>query len=256
MFNRSILVLTVFAMLILSAGNVFAQESQQTNCAIRTDWRTYTVQRGDTLYSIANRAGTDVPTLKAGNCLVSNLIYTGSTLRVPNAINPPVSGPMIDIQHPANGGTLLPNQPFTVSGTAQALFEGNLVVSVRDSRGYVLVETPVTARGDVATGGTGTWSTMLSVNLPVGSTATIYAYATSPRDGSVVASDTTSVTFSSTNPTCNVRTDWATYVVQPGDNLFRIGLRYNTTVVTMAWANCLSNPGQIYVGQVLRVPPR
>ncbi len=45
-----------------------------------------------------------------------------------------------------------------------------------------------------------------------------------------------------------------TYVVQPGDNLFRIALRFNSTVPAIAQANGITNPGLIYVGQTLTVP--
>jgi LysM repeat protein len=45
-----------------------------------------------------------------------------------------------------------------------------------------------------------------------------------------------------------------THVVQPGDNLFRIALRYGTTVEAIASANGIANPALIKVGQVLRIP--
>lgn len=45
-----------------------------------------------------------------------------------------------------------------------------------------------------------------------------------------------------------------TYVVQPGDNLFRISLRYGTTVQAIATANGIANPNIIYVGQTLVIP--
>ena len=45
-----------------------------------------------------------------------------------------------------------------------------------------------------------------------------------------------------------------THTVQPGENLFRIALRYNTTWPVLAAANGISNPNLIYVGQVLKIP--
>ena len=45
-----------------------------------------------------------------------------------------------------------------------------------------------------------------------------------------------------------------TYVVQPGDNLFRIALRYGLTTEVLARANNILNPNAIYVGQVLCIP--
>jgi len=44
------------------------------------------------------------------------------------------------------------------------------------------------------------------------------------------------------------------HVVQRGENLFRIGLRYGVTVDALAAANNLSNPRRIYAGQRLVIP--
>jgi LysM repeat protein len=46
-----------------------------------------------------------------------------------------------------------------------------------------------------------------------------------------------------------------TYVVQPGDNLFRIALKYNMSYLRLAQYNGIANASQVYVGQVLRIPP-
>jgi len=44
------------------------------------------------------------------------------------------------------------------------------------------------------------------------------------------------------------------HIVQPGENLFRIALRYDTTVECLAEANHIINPWFIYVGQELVIP--
>ncbi|MDY6876248.1 MAG: LysM peptidoglycan-binding domain-containing protein [Chloroflexota bacterium] len=46
-----------------------------------------------------------------------------------------------------------------------------------------------------------------------------------------------------------------TYTVQPGDNLFRIALRYNISYLHLAQYNNIANPSHIQVGRVLRIPP-
>lgn len=46
----------------------------------------------------------------------------------------------------------------------------------------------------------------------------------------------------------------AYHVVQYGENLFRISLRYGTTVPVLAAANNISNPHWIYAGQTLCIP--
>lgn len=45
-----------------------------------------------------------------------------------------------------------------------------------------------------------------------------------------------------------------TYVVRPGDNLFRIGLKYGVSAATLAAANNIGNVNRVYAGMVLRVP--
>jgi len=44
------------------------------------------------------------------------------------------------------------------------------------------------------------------------------------------------------------------HVVQPGENLFRIALRYGITVEAMAAANGILNVNLVYPGQKLRIP--
>jgi LysM repeat protein len=44
------------------------------------------------------------------------------------------------------------------------------------------------------------------------------------------------------------------HIVQPGENLYRIGLRYGVRYPDLAAANGISNPNQIYAGQELIIP--
>jgi plastocyanin len=46
----------------------------------------------------------------------------------------------------------------------------------------------------------------------------------------------------------------ATYVVRPGDNLFRIGLRFGVSPFTIAAFNGVRNPNLIFVGMRLAIP--
>ncbi|MBZ0285905.1 MAG: LysM peptidoglycan-binding domain-containing protein [Anaerolineae bacterium] len=54
-------------------------------CTPRADWTfTYTVQRGDTLFSIAQRVGLTLNQLQEGNCITNpNLLQAGQILRIP-----------------------------------------------------------------------------------------------------------------------------------------------------------------------------
>lgn len=44
------------------------------------------------------------------------------------------------------------------------------------------------------------------------------------------------------------------HVVQPGENLFRISLKYNVRLDILAWTNGLCNWNQVFAGQVLIIP--
>jgi LysM repeat protein len=51
-----------------------------------------------------------------------------------------------------------------------------------------------------------------------------------------------------------VSTGGGTHTVQPGENLFRIALKYGLTYQELAAHNGIANPNFIVVGQVLRIP--
>jgi LysM repeat protein len=55
-------------------------------------------------------------------------------------------------------------------------------------------------------------------------------------------------------PTTPPTTGTGTYMVQPGDTLSRIAVRFGTTVQELVVLNNLSNPNLIYAGQTLKIP--
>lgn len=60
-----------------------APPPEPTICGAPADWVTYTVQSGDTLFSIARRYNVEVETIQRANCMQSHAIGAGDTLRVP-----------------------------------------------------------------------------------------------------------------------------------------------------------------------------
>lgn len=44
------------------------------------------------------------------------------------------------------------------------------------------------------------------------------------------------------------------YIVQPGDNLYTIGVRFKTSVNALMQANHIADPNMIYPGQILKIP--
>jgi LysM repeat protein len=90
---------------------------------------------------------------------------------------------------------------------------------------------------------------------PVGITPTP---TLSPTPSVDITPTSTPVYITSTptlSPTpCKPPADWQMYVVQRGDTLYSLALRYNTTVYAIVQANCLTSYA-IYVGQILYLPP-
>ena len=55
-------------------------------------------------------------------------------------------------------------------------------------------------------------------------------------------------------PTSSSSGSQKTYTVQAGDNLAGIATKFGVTVQALQQANNLSNPDQIYTGQILKIP--
>lgn len=127
--------------------------------------------------------------------------------------------------------------------------------------------------GQYYASGTGDFAKWVTCSLPVTLTqpaaptaSTTTSTSTTPTTPQVTITQQITVTTSGTentigqtitlpasdtsNTTCGTRI----YTVKAGDNLFRIALRFNTTVEALAACNNIANPALIYVGQRIRVP--
>lgn len=71
---------------------------------------------------------------------------------------------------------------------------------------------------------------------------------------SITPSPTPEPTATFTLTPCHIASGWVAYVVQPGDTLFTVGLRYNVTTDQLRVGNCLSSD-TLFAGQVIYVPP-
>ncbi len=166
----------------------------------------YTVQPGDTLYSIARRYGVNVSALAAANGLTLNSwLYVGQQLIIPGAVSAPPSAP-------SSGSTYVVQAGDTL-----------LLIAVR----YKVSLSALAAANGLTTNA---W-------VYVGQRLTIPG-ATGSNPPATAVPPTTS---------------GGVYVVQAGDNLFRIALRHNVSVVALKAANGLY-ADTVYVGQRLTIP--
>ncbi len=165
-------------------------------CVLRNDWPTYVVVRGDTLSGIARRTNSTVAELTAANCLSdANLLFAGQVLRIPRLPGtPPVGSPAITIAAPQSGTVLGLNSPVAVSGTASGLPQGNVTVRALDLNGVVLAQQSAVVNAPNI-GGAGSWQASLMVTTTPGTIGSIYVFATSPNDNSVVADAVVDVVY-------------------------------------------------------------
>jgi peptidoglycan endopeptidase LytF len=233
---------------LVPAGAAFAQDDGACGS-------TYTVDVGDTLYSIAQTCGTTVEAMLDANPSITDpaLIYAGTELNVPGGEDggeePPEEGapeegePAVSLS-PDSGeaGTFV---DVTVSGFP-ADTEVTVDVGVADSEPTTSVtemtdedgalETTVTIPADEAEAGE-TWVVAVS-------TEGEDAVEASAEFEVVAAGDEGDGTETG-----------GTYTVQAGDTLYSIAQRYETTVEAMLDANPdILDASVIRVGQVINVP--
>ena len=88
---------------------------------------------------------------------------------------------------------------------------------------------------------------------PVPVTATPEQQAVQPTPTKAPAKAPTKAPSSNNTGSTSTCGRLITYIVKPGDNLFRIALRYRTTILAIARRNGISNTRVIHTGQRLRI---
>jgi uncharacterized lipoprotein YbaY/heat shock protein HslJ len=104
----------------------------------------------------------------------------------------------VRIGSPRRNEVLDTSEPVVVKGEGGGVFEGTVVIEAIDDVGNVLALVPVIIDSpEAGTGGSGPWTAEIVIDAPGGTHGRIYAYSTSPKDGSVVAEDTVRVIYGS-----------------------------------------------------------
>ncbi len=194
---------------------------------------TYTVQYGDTLFSISMQYGTTVEAFMQANNLTSDFIYEGQVLTIPDGSQQTGYPPPAYEQAPDGtmGGY---NNGYHVVANGETLFSiaqwyGTSVEALAAANGlaypYVIYE--------------GQTLTISGGGAPGYAPQDAPAYP-APSDG-----------YYQEQPAYPPSDVAGTHTVAPGETLFSIAQFYGTSAQAIAEANGISNPNQIYVGQVL-----
>lgn len=192
-------------------------QSSSTTTNTEASAASYTVKSGDTLSGIASQYNTTVNQIVSLNQLSNpNLIYVGQVLKLKNS------------------QTTNSSSSSSSSSSTAATTVGTYTVKAGDTLSVIASRYSTSS------------STLASLNS-LSNPNLIYV-------GQVLKVSSNASTSSSTSSSANSTvTTAASYTVKAGDTLSAIAAKYGTTYQALASTNSISNPNDIYVGQVIKV---
>jgi LysM repeat protein len=214
---RKFITLVLFTLLVASPA--LAQEE------------TYVVQRGDNLYRIALRFGITTQSLAEANGITDpSRIFAGQQLIIPGFDTTPAV-----VENPLVGGT----------PTTHTVAPGESLLSIANQYGMTVeqileinnIPNPnLIHRGE---------QIIVWANIPTGdpNEPTTIINVSEPIVSAPVEAAPVEVVPADNN-----------YTVQPGEHLAEIARRFGVNWTMIAEANSLTDPNQIYAGQVLTIP--
>lgn len=202
--------------------------------------RTYTVQRGDTLYGISKQFGVSVSEIKRLNNLTSDSITVGDVLQIPTTGN---------TTYTVQRGDSLYSIARLYNTTVDAIKQFNGLTSDLLSIGMVL-QIPA-LDGNDSSG---------YVNYTVKKGDSLYSIAKSfdTTVSEIMSFNNLSSTVLSIGqvlkiPTMETDQNYGVYLVQKGDTLYSIANQYGITVSELKALNHLTSD-QLSIGMMLKVP--
>jgi LysM repeat protein len=226
---------------------VFASPTPNINVPNLPGRVEYTVQPGDTVGGIAARFNSRVDAIIQLNGLrADGLIRVGQRLTIPvpqapTAV-PPTAAPPTATAIPVGGGAPVERATLngpTVNGIGTYIMQPGDTLEAVARRYGISVQELARLNGIVNPN-----------RLVIGQVLAV------PGPGNNIPGGTSAPTIIPTQPGANnpPPASGRRHVVQAGENLFRISLRYNVTLDALMRANGISNPNVVFAGQVLVIP--
>lgn len=221
-----------------------------------------TVQKGDTLYSLAKKYNISVEELKKINHLTSHTLSVGQKLVLSTESNTTVSSTRT---HVVQAGETLYRIGVNFDVSVDDLLKWNKLTSASLTVGQTLyvIDPAIPPTTYAVKAGDSLyqigikykvdykvlmqWNKLSSASLTVGQKL----YVTEPLPTSPVLSDADTPPTTPTSPILNARTP-LTYTVQSGDHLYKIAEKYNLTLAQLRSLNSMTG-NIIYTNQKLIV---
>ncbi len=211
-----------------------------------TEANTYTVKRGDSLYQIARSYNTTVSELKSLNNLTSDILTIGQVLKLPG------------YNENQNQTPTASNEYIVKPGDSLCQIAKNYNTTTADLINYNNLPTTVLSVGQIIK----IPNTTSNVTYTVKSGDTLYKIAN--NYGVSVDSIKKINNLTSNNLTIGMQlyipegttikeTDYIVYKVEPGDTLYKIAKKYNTSEEAIKEYNKLTS-NILKVDQVLQIP--
>jgi len=207
----------------------------------------YIVKKGDTLYGIASKFGVSVDDIKKANNLTSNTLTIGTSLKIPNK-NINDSNTNIDTTNTyvVKKGDSLYSIATSNGMTVNELKSLNNLTSNIISIGQVLKiykDTPITEAVHIVGSGDTLYSIAKKYNVSVDALKAI----------NNKTNNLLSIGEKLKIPNSNTNNANKTYIVKPGDTLYGIASKNNTTVNAIKSLNNLNN-NILSIGMSLIIP--
>lgn len=228
--------------------------SDQTNV-------TYVVQKGDSLWSIANANNTTVDEIANLNDLGDNTIYVGQVLQIPNSNNNEVISPDTKTTYIVQKGDTLYSISLKYGTTPSAIIRENNIKNNILTVGQTLnIPSDIESTGNdsdinfsdtysdtyVVQRGDSLWSIANSYNVPVNDL----------KNANDLINDILTVgqvLVIPKNANNNINGNSSLYIVQKGDNLWSIADRFKVSINAIRMMNNLTSD-VLSIGQTLIIP--